>query len=182
MIVAGSGNDFVSGGSGNDVIEGGDGDDALDGGSGNDRIRGGAGNDNLDGNSGDDIVIGGAGNDIILGAAGADLLIGGAGMDQLNGNAGNDLLVSESTVFDNNDIALLALLAEWTSPRNYSARVNNLRGIGTGTRQNGSFFLNATTVIPDDDIDPLVGAAGTDWFVMRQQDNATDKTTDESIN
>ena len=58
-ILAGAGNDHVSGGSGNDVI------------------IGGSGRDHIHGNGGSDIIIGGAGRDVLSGGWGQDLIIAG---------------------------------------------------------------------------------------------------------
>ena len=80
-IVAGSGNDTISGnasanaltgGAGADAIDGRDGDDALSGDGGNDALTGGAGADGLAGGDGDDRLTGGAGNDSLDGGAGND--------------------------------------------------------------------------------------------------------------
>jgi Ca2+-binding RTX toxin-like protein len=82
-IVAGSGNDRLTGTNGANSIQGGFGDDF---------VRGLAGNDNLQGGLGNDSVVGHGGNDIVGGGAGFDLLSGEAGRDSLNGGADNDLL------------------------------------------------------------------------------------------
>ncbi|QEL24950.1 ExeM/NucH family extracellular endonuclease [Bosea sp. F3-2] len=71
-ILAGLGDDEVSGRGGNDVIDGGEGDDTLSGDEGDDIFKGGAG---------DDALFGGVGNDVLSGGAGDDLLDGGAGID-----------------------------------------------------------------------------------------------------
>ncbi len=62
-MMAGGGNDTVTGSSGNDTIFGGTGNDTLAGGSDNDLLAGGAGNDTLAGGDGDDSLTGGAGSD-----------------------------------------------------------------------------------------------------------------------
>jgi hypothetical protein len=73
-------------------------------------------------------------------------------------------------VFDDNDAALLALLAEWTSARDFDTRVNNLLGISpTADRANGDFFLVANATVLDDfepvapflpSLDALTGGIG----------------------
>ncbi len=62
-------------------------------------------------------------------------------------------------------------LAEWTSARSYTQRVNNILGVGTGTRLNGNNFLKvsdtslvANTVFDDGAQDKLWGSSGVDWF------------------
>ncbi len=102
VILAGAGNDTVTGSAGNDFIDGGDGDDVIDGGDGRDKISGGDGNDELTGGAGRDMLNGGDGNDLLdggddrdmlVGGDGDDVLFGGADRDHLFGNDGNDLLV-----------------------------------------------------------------------------------------
>jgi hypothetical protein len=56
--------------------------------------------------------------------------------------------VSGSTAFDGNEAALCAILAEWTSARDYATRVANITGTGRGAsfdgRLNGGYFLRVT--------------------------------------
>ena len=99
-VVAGFGNDAVTGGDGRDVIFGGFGKDNISGGRGNDWIDGGWGDDVLWGNEGNDYVSGSYGNDSVFGNDGDDHLFGGAGNDHvgfngfgpLNSEPGNDVL------------------------------------------------------------------------------------------
>jgi hypothetical protein len=121
----------------------------LDGGNGNNLLIGGGGNN---------VLIGGAGNDALIG--GRDLLIGGSGKDVLLGMGGGDILISGSTSFDSNQVALAAIMSEWTSHDNYEQRVDDLTdapdpGPAFGQRLNGNYFLDATT-IQNDDISNLV--------------------------
>src|SRR5207244_10343257 len=110
----------------------------LYGGDGNDRLKGGAGNNVLEGGNGDDTLIGGRGR---------NLLIGGLGADRIIGNAGDDLLISGTTAFDSDQLALAAVLAEWSSQREYATRIANLIGTGSGpsfaNRLNSNYFLQA---------------------------------------
>ena len=57
-----------------------------------------------------------------------------------------------------------AILAEWTSTRTYTQRVNNIIDGSGGGGVNGSFFLNPNSNV-DDDLarDTLTGSAGRDW-------------------
>jgi Ca2+-binding RTX toxin-like protein len=112
--------------------------------------------------------VGGAGSDTLTGGSGRDILIGGNGADSLTGAAGDDLLIAGGTSHDQNEEALLAILAEWsTTARSYATRVKNLRGIGSGTRLNGSHYLqNAPTDTLEshpDTLDSLMGGLGQDW-------------------
>jgi hypothetical protein len=149
----------------------------LDGGNGKDNLKGGAGHDVLLGGDGDDMLDGG-------GNCGRDLLIGGRGADRLVGNAGDDLLIAGTTLFDNDVAALDAIMAEWTSNRDYTTRVANLEGAGSGPnfdrRRNGNYFLISSnpsaTVIGDGAKDQLTGSAGLDWFLATAEDKLTDPT------
>ncbi len=105
MVMAGAGNDSITGGRGTNVLFGQEGDDRLygqsandylSGGEGDDYLSGGAGNDVLDGGAGDDKLYGGAGNDVLRGGIGNDYLDGGAGHDKLYGGAGDDKLYGGS--------------------------------------------------------------------------------------
>jgi hypothetical protein len=131
----------------------------LYGGSGNDRLKGGGGNS---------VLLGGRGNDQLLGGRGQNLLIGGLGTDMLNAGSGDDLLVAGTTAFDANEAALDAIMAEWTSGRDYATRVANLSGAGSGPRNNSNYFLTASsldaTVFDDGTLDVLNGGSGMDWF------------------
>jgi Ca2+-binding RTX toxin-like protein len=120
-VLAGSGQDIISGspvaddihgGPGSDFLAGRGSDDALYGNDSNDQLLGGAGADNLQGGFGNDKVYGGKGNDLVGGDfsigygsyQGNDLLYGGAGDDvlgawggtnRLEGDSGNDTLWSK---------------------------------------------------------------------------------------
>ena len=182
-ILGGDGNDILYGAGGNDVIDGGAGNDAIYGGGGGDLLRGGDGNDCIYGESGADVLLGGAGADSLFGGAGRDLLIGGGGGDQIRGESDDDILIAGATTFDSSDVALLSILAEWSSTRSYDQRVANLRGTGTGTRLNGSTFLTTATVTNDTAADVLYGAGGQDWYwATTGQDQVADKSSNEKVN
>lgn len=182
------GNDFISiapevtikakikGGDGDDVINSGGGSDRIFGGRGNDLIRGGAGRDKIRGGRGNDVLLGEAGNDRIKGNRGRDVLIGGVGSDRIRGRKDDDLLIAGSTAFDAIDEALLEILAEWTSPRDFATRVANLRdGSGSSDRLNGDTFLVAAaaeaTVFNDGANDDLRGNRGVDWFFAQLEND-----------
>ena len=135
------------------------GDDRLIGGRADDLLDGGQGDDKLEGGRGNDILLGRAGKDKLNGGHGLDLLIVGLGSDNLDGEAEGDLLIAGYTSFDANTAALRAILAEWTSHRDYSTRVANLSGAGAGPRLNGDYFLISTsptgTIFDDADSDLL---------------------------
>uniref|UniRef100_UPI003AA8050B M10 family metallopeptidase C-terminal domain-containing protein n=1 Tax=Tritonibacter scottomollicae TaxID=483013 RepID=UPI003AA8050B len=102
-LIAGSGNDTITGNEADNHISAGDGADTISGGDGNDTINGGnsasdlrdvvyggAGNDSIDGGYGNDELRGDAGNDSIEGGFGVDTVIGGVGDDVLTGSAWSD--------------------------------------------------------------------------------------------
>jgi Ca2+-binding RTX toxin-like protein len=188
VIVGGSGNDTMFGEAGNDVLNGGLGDDLLLGGSGSDRLDGAIGNDRLYGQGGSDKLIGGTGNNILVGGDGSDsifarsglnILIGGNGADKIIGNAGDDILIAGSTGYDENDVALQAILAEWTSGNTYETRVNNIRG---GGGANGAFVFSSATVFNDGALDNLFGKGGRDWFWAVGKDKTKDRAANELLN
>lgn len=117
------------------------------------------------------------------GDAGFDFLIGGLGADLLKGDSDGDLLIGNRVTFENNAVALQFVLAEWTSSRSYASRVANLKGTGSGTRLNGTTFLNASTVLDDNAIDTLMGSTGQDWFLGTiGQDLFSGRSANEQIN
>jgi fibronectin-binding autotransporter adhesin len=137
------------------------------------KLDGGAGDDHLKGGRGDDILLGGDGRDLLVGNHGRDLMIGGEGRDRLVGNRDDDILIGGTTAYDADDLALDAIMAEWTSDRDYATRVDNLRDVGTGERLNEAYYLiaadaqqpnPAATVFDDDERDVLTGGHGFDWF------------------
>jgi Ca2+-binding RTX toxin-like protein len=111
-------------------------------------VNGGAGNDTialhpdlaldawLFGGEGDDVLISADGNDVLSGGAGADwlwanrgrdLLFGGTGLDHLDGGNEEDILISGTSAYETDEVALAAIMAEWTSPRDFVTRQRNLR-------------------------------------------------------
>ena len=93
LVLAGPGDDRMTGGRFRDSLQGGSGDDTATAGAGRDILLGNSGNDKLNGGADDDLLSGNAGDDLLIGAAGADLLGGGAGMDRLLGGPGPDQLI-----------------------------------------------------------------------------------------
>jgi Ca2+-binding RTX toxin-like protein len=147
------------------------------------RLDGGDGNDKLKGGAGHDVLLGGAGDDLLVGRHGRDLLVGGRGADRLIGNPDDDILIAGYLAFANVDQAITAIMAEWKSDdRDFSTRLANVSGTGTGTRENGVYFLTAdgsdATVVDDDARDILTGSAGEDWFFANLEGGVLDKITD----
>lgn len=149
-------------------------------------VFGGDGNDHIKGGSGHDVLVGGEGDDLLIGGQGRDLLIGGIGADTIHGNAQDDILVAGRTIHDNDLQALDSLMAEWTSTRSYSDRVARLSGDLGPIGNNGSYYLNNSTVADDGQRDVLTGDTGQDWFLFNQtgagsNDEATDVHSGEII-
>lgn len=91
-LLAGAGDDRITGSSQADQVMAGAGNDTVLGENGNDGLMGDAGADWMHGGYGADSLYGDLGNDTLLGGAGNDLLHGGMSDDHLNGNAGADRL------------------------------------------------------------------------------------------
>jgi Ca2+-binding RTX toxin-like protein len=163
------------------VVLGGPGDDAIEVSAGVTLpawLYGQAGDDRLAAGGGGSVLLGGDGADTLLGGDARDLLIGGKGADVLDGRGGDDILVGGTTTLDADEAALAAVMAEWTSGRDYATRVANLSGTGSGPRRNGNSFLTAggpsATVLDDQDSDDLVGGPGLDWFFAHLGRHRTD--------
>lgn len=156
------GHDQITGGHANDLLDGGDGVDRIWGMGGDDLIKGGEGNDIIDGREGDDIVVSGAGDDSIGGSGGRDLLIGGLGRDRADGGAGDDLLIAGTTDYDDNDAALRAILAEWSTASDTASAAASL----TSGLPGGIALRWGETVHDDGLADCLNGNTGQDWLLM----------------
>ena len=195
LVFAQSGNDKVT--IDDDVyasaeIWGGAGDDDLKGGRGNDIIMGEAGNDNLWGGDGRDIVIGGIGADRIHGDANDDILVAGftAFEAEFNRSAPADFSSTSRLTFEQQRVALEAILSEWASNRDYATRRQNIFGTGTGANGNNYFRTNNTvitnnTVFDDNAVDTLWGDDGTDWFfanTVGDRGNVLDSIKDRTGN
>jgi hypothetical protein len=151
---------------------------------GNDRILsalpigtlldGGRGADTLTGGNGNDILLGGNGADLLSGGGGRDLLVGGNGVDQLIGGADDDLLIGGRTTYDQDQLALALILAEWTSSRTYAQRRDNLIA-GTGVPR------LAPAQITDGFADVLTGDAGLELFFRSAGDQLQGKIAGESV-
>jgi hypothetical protein len=114
-------------------------------------------------------IVGGAGDDSLTAGGGTSLLIGGPGRDVLSaprtGRRGS-ILIGGATSSDANDVALSAILAEWSSSRPRSTRIANIKwGSGSHRRLNGEAFLKTITLGDDDARDVLSGNAHRDWFL-----------------
>ena len=150
------GNDRMNGAAGDDIMLGGEGNDSVVGGDGNDILLGNAGNDNLGGAGGNDVLVGGDDNDMLNGNAGNDVMIGGNGADQLVAGTGEDILLGGTSTYDDDEVALAAIIADWSTTDDYDTRVDTLLF--------GNFdFANVT--VDDGSVDKLTGQSGLDWFL-----------------
>jgi hypothetical protein len=136
-------------------------------------IFGGAGPNVLTAGGGPSVLVGGPGGtkvrDTLVAGSAPSILIAGGGPATLVANGPGDILIGGQTDFDANALALSALLAEWSNPRDdYPTRIAHLLGPvggGSGGGLNQGFFLNPTTVHDDHARDLLVGGRfGLDWF------------------
>jgi hypothetical protein len=135
------------------------------------NLTGSAYGDVLTGDAAGNVIRGLGGNDVLSAGAGDSVLVGGAGNDVLIAGRGRDLLIGGGTVYDANDAALHALLAEWSSDRPLRTRVANLTdGGGSRQRLNGNCFFNATTLIDEGATDLLFGNSRVDWFLPLGRD------------
>jgi hypothetical protein len=165
-------------------IDGGNGADDISGGLGDDLLIGGEGNDQLHGGLGNDVLVGGSGVDWLSGGLGRDLLIGGTGADSLLGGTSDDILIAGTTLYDNQDEALLTLLAEWTSSRSYAERITNLRSGGGPLLEAAGWKLAVDeTFFGDGDEDQLNGTSDQDWFLFHaEEDRVASIRSDEEEN
>jgi Ca2+-binding RTX toxin-like protein len=155
-----------------DVIHGNELENIIRGLGGNDVIVAGTGNSILIGGGGDDILIAGPGRDILIGGTGRDILIADEPKRGKGDPQGGSILVAGATAYDANDVALEAIMAEWTSRRSRTTRAHNLlNGRGSRHRLNGSVFLNAKTIKSDHTADTIVGHNRYDWFRLGRGNN-----------
>ena len=103
-------------------------------------------------------------------------MFGGVGSDILSARSG-DLMVGGTTSVDNNNVALLAILAEWKSATPIATRRTNILAMGA---VGGIGGLN----INDSAIDLLYGSADADdWFVgTTTQDRINNKSGNDKLN
>jgi len=94
-VLAGAGNDLVTGSPVSDAINGNQGNDTISGVGGDDYLFGGRDDDLLNGNEGNDIINGNLGNDVVFGGVGNDFIRGGQDNDNLTGDAGDDYLIGD---------------------------------------------------------------------------------------
>ncbi len=144
-------------------------DDLLRGDRRDNILQGGGGFDILIGEDGNDkLVAGNTGRCILIGGRGQDILVGGnPSLDLLTGKPvsdGSDLIIGGRTSFDDDDLALTAIMNEWRrSNRTYAQRVQDLR-TGVPVSAGVAASLTMATVLDDGVADQIAGQGGDDWF------------------
>jgi hypothetical protein len=127
----------------------------------------------LVGGGGNNVLVGGSGKSVLVGGPGRDILIASSGGAVIQGGTGGDVLIGGTTNYDNNESALLAVMAEWSSSESYLQRIANLQNApvtmtGQTVNPNGNYqagyFLNATTVHDNGVSDHLQGGSAQDWY------------------
>jgi Ca2+-binding RTX toxin-like protein len=139
-------------------------------------LSSGAAFENVTGGGLSDIIVGNGLANLLQAGGGRDLLIGGAGSDRLFGHDADDILIAGTTAHDTDDVALLAILAEWNSGDDYATRTTRLR---TGAA--GVTLAAGTTVFNDSSLDTLTGNAGEDWIFKAIDDVFADPQIGELV-
>jgi hypothetical protein len=144
-------------------------------------LFGGSGNNFLVAGDGNDVLVGGTGNDTLIGGRGRDLLIGGGGKDVLFSESDQNIVIGGSTAFDQDQAALAAIMAEWTSDHDRNTRIANLSGTGSGpsfdSRLNGNIFLTANgaaATVLDDGVRDRLYVEELDWWFAGVHDKVVE--------
>ncbi len=96
------------------------------------------------------------------------------------------MLISGYTIYDANDVALWAIMAEWTSADSFTQRVADLSdatsAAGFANRRNGNYFLIANvSVFNDPSKDTLNGGAGNDSLFADRADKIQGPTRSDDL-
>jgi hypothetical protein len=132
---------------------------------------GGTGNDIFYADSGNCVLVGGSGRNELISGRGDNILIGGsgAGPNIILGTQGNNVEISGSTSYDDDahDVAMAAILAEWSSTDSYTKRVQCLNGTSTAG-QNGASAFTSGTITRGTGLGYLFGGVGENTYFARQ--------------
>lgn len=160
-MVAGSGDDTITGNAAANRISGNGGADSISGGGGDDTLTGGAGCDTLEGGAGNDILRGGFDFDLLVGNQGDDKLFGGRGRDTLLGGAGNDALYDDG---QEGDLGRDLFFGEQGNDTLYA---NGGRDTLHGQNGNDSLYggYNNDLIYGGNQFDQLFGQVGNDTLV-----------------
>src|SRR5262249_46743157 len=94
-------------------------------------------------------------------------------------NGGQDILIAGSTSYDFNEVALSAIMAEWTSSDSLAARIANLTdntasSLFSAARLNGKYFLLDSgpnqTVFNDFSPDTVTAGSAPHWIFAGSAD------------
>lgn len=158
-------------------------------------VHGGNGINTLTGNYQGNALIGGTAADTIVAGSGTgqNLIIGGLGSDVLTGisgavdskgkavgNSGQDLIIGGFTNYDNNLVALTAIIDEWQSPTPFATRVQNLR-TGGGLSQ-GNRLVADVTVRSDAAVNAITGGKPESNWLWGQPAEFKDLTSADVYN
>jgi uncharacterized delta-60 repeat protein len=140
----------------------------------------GGGNGRLSGGSGNNVLIGGYG-ELLAGGSGRSLMIG-SGNDRMMSRGGQDIIISGFTFYAYEEMALAAIMAEWTSADSLAARVANLTdntasSLFSANRKNGNDFLIGSgpnrTVYSDGSSSTVSAGSGLDLIFVGSTDKVT---------
>jgi hypothetical protein len=100
-------------------------------------------------------------------------------VDRLSGAGDDDILIAGSTRYDDDPVALRAVLAEWNRrDLGYAERVDRLQGgVGSG----GQVRLDASAVADDGRRDQISSGPGLDWFFASPGDRITGRKAAEIV-
>ena len=149
------------------LIVAGAGNDSLSGNAGNDELRGGAGNDQLAGGIGDDVLLGGTGDDQLDGGTGVDRMVGSNGDDVYTVDNVGDVVIE---LLGEGDDTVRTTLVNY----GLAADLENLVYIGTqaftgtGNAHNNRITGGTGADLLDGGagIDRLAGGAGDDTYIV----------------
>jgi hypothetical protein len=130
-------------------------------------VHGGGGNDHLVAGGGPTVLLGDLGDDMLVGGKGRNVLIGGEGLDRISAGKRDDVLIGGSTDVDDDNHALLTVLAAWDADDLYDNRVTAIDAL--------------ITVLDDGDEDKLTGASGLDLFYDGLGDILNDMKPTETL-
>jgi Ca2+-binding RTX toxin-like protein len=128
---------------------------------------------NVTGGQGNSMLVGDANPNVLMGGTGRNIIIGGAGADTIAGGGGDNILIGGSTVYDQNLLALQAIMAEWTrTDLSFEQRLAQLISEGENDgRLNGIYVLNKKSVQSDGATDSLTGGGGHNWFFATNKED-----------
>ena len=152
-------------------------------GSGNDTLAGGSGNNVLVGGGGRCTLTGGAGRSLIIAGNGSSRLLGGQLYGATDPSCGGAIMIGGSTIYDRNEMALNAILQEWSSADGYQTRMQKIEDgglplAGVALTMTGP----APTITRNSVVDQLLASCGMDWFWNVSGINEIDNPRSAQVN